>query len=95
MYLNPISNRDEKKPSGVVIDPPKETNESEQRNQENEFSCESETQTLTKSALKKKRKFEQMQAHWTEKKRLKKERKRQKALEKKEVTQNEGLYHFK
>ena len=51
-----------------------------------------EKKVLSKSQIKKKRKFEQMQEHWKEKKKLKKEKKRMKSAEKKEMTQEDGIF---
>ena len=52
-----------------------------------------EQKVLSKSQIKKKRKFEQMQEHWKEKKKLKKEKKRMKSAEKKEMTKEEGIFN--
>ena len=53
-----------------------------------------ETKPLSKSAMKKKMKFEKMQNYWKEKKKLKKQQKKEKASEKKEITEKDGILYF-
>ena len=52
---------------------------------------EEETKPLSKSAMKKKMKFEKMENYWKEKKKLKKQQKKEKANEKKEITEKDGI----
>lgn len=81
-----ISEQNEQSPPLV-----QEKDKSEQECEQDEIVNE-ESKPLSRNARKRKLKFEQMQAHWKEKKRLKKEQKKQKALEKKELTNDEGIH---